>query len=143
PSLKQQHVCIRIGRKPRSHNRAGGACTANYEVIVRLQLERESLLIEPNSFPEVDGIGPGYFHKSVLLCILLLSNYFPVASRSRLACSTPTTGRFAGSSSPTCTSNEAWSHQTCSCATFPFSNFITTTCGSSTFFPVGGIPGSR
>src|SRR5215831_9876397 len=31
--------------------------------------------------------------------------------RSFLAWSTPATGRFAGSSSPTCTSSEAWSHQ--------------------------------
>ena len=70
--------------------------------------------------------------------------FCPAAMRkSSLACSTPETGRFAGSSNPTCTSNEAWSHQICSCATFPFSNFITTTCGRSTCLPVGGIPGSR
>src|SRR6516165_11493893 len=71
------------------------------------------------------------------------SVFFPATRRSVLACSRPTTGNFAGSSSPTCTSSEAWSHHTCSCATFPFLNLITTTCGSSTFFPVGGIPGSR
>lgn len=57
----------------------------------------------------------------------------PCATRSNfLACSTPAIGRFIGSNSPTCTSSEAWSHQTRSCATFPFSNFITNTCGSST-----------
>src|SRR5262249_57988104 len=59
-SFKQQHLGIQIGRKSRSHNRAGGARPTNYEVVMRLQVGRELLLIQPYSFREVGGIRFGH-----------------------------------------------------------------------------------
>src|SRR5262245_58940248 len=75
---------FRIGRKPPSHNGAGGACTANYEVVVRLQVSRELLLIEVYSFRELVNIGIRNFHESVLLSTISSSDLGPRFARQRV-----------------------------------------------------------
>src|SRR5215471_16954411 len=83
-SFQQQNMYFRIGRKPPSHNGAGGACTANYEVVVRLQVSRELLLIEVYSFRELVNIGIRNFHESVLLSTISSSDLGPRFARQRV-----------------------------------------------------------
>src|SRR5215469_16933192 len=49
PSLKQEHVCIRIGRESGSHDTTRCACPAYDEVVTRLQVGGELLLIKTHS----------------------------------------------------------------------------------------------
>src|SRR5258708_7554729 len=51
--LKHQHAHVRILSQSTRHYRTGGARSAYYEVIIRFQLSRELLLIEPHSLREV------------------------------------------------------------------------------------------
>src|ERR1700716_2040973 len=51
--LEQQHAHVRILRQPTRHYRTGGARSAYDEVIIRFQLSRELLLVEPHSLREV------------------------------------------------------------------------------------------